>query len=591
VIKLGFPARTALWYIPVMARLLPKGFALAIAITLAGALPVSAQKEKAREPVALDVRITLLVSHLADQARLSEDLAFAVRAQTQAATMLWPYDCERARAIFRQAFQSLARDTLAASERRQLREELLNRIASRDTELAEELARSLAYSTEISKESVRAEAERRELLISVALQIVERDPYRAMALGQLSLGSPTVAPAPVREETALISQNFARLLVLMRAVDAGLSDLLFASAVIRLERAQAIDLNDIHTLGSYLVSSVNSTAKDSISRTVIERFLSLAFNQITLHRESQERAAPDEAAAVYFITRQLKDLFALYMPDRRLKVQRKIAEMNEAGALDRTADLSLTQPTSPADIAGDARASSNESERDSLYARAALGWLTKGEISEAQSAARSISNAQTRDRVLAQIARRQTSEGRIDDAVAVALGIEDDTARVAALVKLAGAALASRDRVRAIELLDEAEAEVIKGQPSVARAQSLLTIVGSFSALDTVRAFEVMQTAIKSINDIPAPGGQKRVAGDQQAGAAALNREDLFNLNFESTLAVLAQTDFDRALLLAQQLTIKDASLIAQLAVCRGGLARAPDVEHVADDEEVGAKH
>lgn len=554
-----------------MGRLLPKIFALAIVITLAGASSVRAQNKKSSEPVALDVRITLLVSHLADQARLSEDLTFAVRAQSQAATLLWPYDCERARAIFRQAFQSLARETLSQSDRRQLREELLNRIASRDTELAEELTRALVYLVDNQKET-RAEAERRELLITVALQIVERDPYRAMALGQLSLGSPSASSANSREDGALISQNFARLLVLMRAVDSGLSDLLFSSAVIRLERAQAISLDDIHTLGSYLVSSVNSSVKDSISRPVIERFLSLAFNQIMLHRNSEERGKPDEAAAVYFITRQLTDLFARYIPDRFKKVQRKIDEMNEPSALDRTADLSMAQPTSPADIAGDARASSNESERDSLYARAALGWLTKGEMNEAQSAARSISNREMRDRVLAQIARRQTSEGRIDEAVAVALRIEDVTARVSVLVKLAGAALASRDRVRAVELLDEAEAEAIKAQPSVARAQSLLTIVSSFSAVDTVRAFEVMQTAIKSINEIPAPA-------------------DLYNLNFESTLAVLAQTDFDRALLLAQQLTIKDASLIAQLAVCRGGLARALETEHAAGDEEAGEKH
>ncbi|HEX5736163.1 MAG TPA: hypothetical protein VF131_25265 [Blastocatellia bacterium] len=553
-----------------MARLLAKVSAPAIVILLACALPVSAQKKEPGRPVALDVRITLLLAQLADQARLSDDLAFAVRAQSQAATLLWPHDRERSRAIFRQAFQSLARETLTASERRQLREELLNRIASRDTELAEELARAAAYTSESSKETARSDAERRELLISVALQIVERDPYRAMALGQLSLGG--ASPA-AREETALISQNFARLLVLMRGVDASLSDLLFASAVVRLERAQSIELNDIHTLGSYLVSSVNSSAKDSLARPVIERFLNIAFKQIMLYRDSRERAGPDEPAAIYFITRQLTDLFARYMPDRRIKVQRKIDEMNEPGALDRTSDLSLTQPTSPADIAGDARASSNETERDSLYARAALAWLAKGEINEARSAARSISNRETRDRVLAQIARRQTSEGRIDDAVAVALDIEDDTARVGALVKLAGAALASRDRVRAIELLDEAEAEAIKAQPSIARAQSLLTIVSTFSTLDTVRAFEVMQTAIKSINDIPAPTSAEQ-----------------FNLSFESTLAVLAQTDFDRALLLAQQLTIKDASLIAQLAVCRGGLARAPESEH-AGEEEAGPIH
>jgi hypothetical protein len=572
-----------------MARRLRKIFALAIVFTLAVAVIVRANDKKGSEPVALDVRITLLLSHLADQARLSDDLAFAVRAQSQAANLLWPYDCERARAIFRQAFQSLSRETLSQSDRRQLREELLNRVASRDTELAEDLARALVYSADNQKEA-RADAERRELLITVALQIVERDPYRAMALGQMSLGSPSSSPAGRGEDGALISQNFARLLVLMRAVDSGLSDLLFSSAVIRLERSQAINLDDIHTLGSYLVSSVNSSTRDSISRHVIERFLSLAFNQIMLHRNSEERGRPDDAA-VYFVTRQLTDLFARYMPDRFKRVQRKIDEMNEASTLERTADLGPAQPASPADIVGDARASSNESERDSLYARAALGWLAKGEMNEAQSAARSIANREMRDRVLSQIARRQTSEGRIDEAVAVALRIEDDTARVSVLVKLADAVLASRDRVRAVELLDEAEAEAIKAQPTLARAQSLLTIVSSFSAVDTVRAFEVMQTAIKSINEIPASGEQKKLAGNQPSDVAPSASAELYNLNFESTLAVLAQTDFDRALLLAQQLTIKDASLIAQLAVCRGGLARAPETEQAEGIEEAGEKH
>lgn len=116
-----------------MARLLAKVIAPAIVIMLACALPVSAQKKKAVEPVALDVRITLLLAQLADQARLSDDLAFAVRAQSQAATLLWPHDRERSRAIFRQAFQSLARETLPASERRQLREAPLNRTCFQGT--------------------------------------------------------------------------------------------------------------------------------------------------------------------------------------------------------------------------------------------------------------------------------------------------------------------------------------------------------------------------------------------------------------------------------------------------------------------------
>src|SRR2546426_12749329 len=52
-------------------------------------------------------RITSLLEQLADQSRSSDNLSFAVRAQSQAATLLWPHNSERARAIYRRAFQSL----------------------------------------------------------------------------------------------------------------------------------------------------------------------------------------------------------------------------------------------------------------------------------------------------------------------------------------------------------------------------------------------------------------------------------------------------------------------------------------------------
>src|SRR5262245_36989254 len=46
---------------------------------------------------ATDARITSLLLELADQARASDDPAFAVRAQAEAASLLWSRDTERAR--------------------------------------------------------------------------------------------------------------------------------------------------------------------------------------------------------------------------------------------------------------------------------------------------------------------------------------------------------------------------------------------------------------------------------------------------------------------------------------------------------------
>ncbi|HKP87605.1 MAG TPA: hypothetical protein VJZ26_16005 [Blastocatellia bacterium] len=591
--------------------------AVFIALVLAGATmsraqtSIGAKGQDARTITQRDLRIASLLIQLADQARLSDDLAFAARAQAQAATLLWATDSERARAIYRLAFKSLARPgaNLSLAEKQQLRSELLNQIAGRDPELAEELARSLADAAESSKEScagdspagncdqrdhaltqavagaasgnAQGEVERRELLISVALQVVERDPQRAMALGQLSLSSG-------------VSQNFSRLLMLMRTVDPAMADLLFSCALARLEQSPTVQILDIHTLGAYLVASVNSPAKQTLSRAEIVKFLHLALNQIMRRAESYSikgATRPDESAAIYFIQRQLADLFARYLPERSDQMIRKLSVINDDGARDHVIDPVSFRPSPPLEIAREAREAEDDRERDSLNARAALAWLGKGETREAQVAALKIADAQLRDRVFGQVARRYASEDRIEDAVWVARRIESDTARIDALVMLSGAALASKDRARATELLNEAEGYAIKARPAIARARSLLKIVSSFSAFDAVRGFEVMQAAVKAINEIAVPQDQgKQPSKANETKAEQVNLDELRDSAFEGTLATLARTDFERALLLAQQLDGKETSVAAQLAVCRGGLAIEPHKEQAhTEAEEIGS--
>jgi hypothetical protein len=577
-----------------MAWMVVRYIAVSIAVTLFGALSSHAQSARPAEPSPGHGRAVLLLAQLADQARLSDDLPFAVEAQSQAATLLWPHDREKARSIFRRAFSSLRPDrdpeagasaNITSAERRRLRAELLNRIAARDSELAEELARLLVYTTEqaATEAASRDDMERRELLLSVAQQVVEREPHRAMTLGQLSL-------------SLGISPELGRLLTLMRAVDPQLADLLFSAAVTRLEKCLAIELSELHTLGSYLVTSMNSAGRVNAPAPLIVKFLNLAYNRIMYRAVGTPEAASekgqDESAAAYFIGKQLTDLFARFLPERLPQLQRRVLELSGAGSFDAEVDLSYAQPSLPSDTAREARLATDDRERDALYARAALGWLARGEVLDAQSAASKISDAAMRDRVLAQIARRQTFEGRLDDAVAVAHRIENDTARVGVLVKLAGAALASGDRARAAELLNEAEKEAIGAAPHLARARALLTIAASFSSFDVLRAFEVMQSVVKAINGIsPASEASQESLAPAAASRATPKLGELYHLDFESTLSALARADFDRALILAQQLTIKEASLIAQLAVCRGAISGSPTDTQSAVDVGSGVRH
>ena len=228
--------------------------------------------------------------------------------------------------------------------------------------------------------------------------------------------------------------------------------------------------------------------------------------------------------------------------------------------------------------------------RDELYARAALAWLAKNEPRRAQSAAFEIEDSEMRDRVLGQIVRKHSLEGRIEDAAAVARRIEDGLSRVDALVMLASSALAAGNKPRAIEILNEAEGSSAKLRVP-ARMNSLLKVAGTVSSFDAARGFEMMQSVIKAMNETasqpPEDAGQPGLAKQPaQTDSQRARPRDLYSSSLDNTLAVLARADFERALLLAQQIEAKEAAVAAQLAVCRGGLAPKPssNLPTTADD-------
>src|SRR5512144_1505069 len=162
-----------------MAWMVVRSCAVSIALALAGGLvhaqsqrPAKTSAQASEAVIQQNTRIVSLLDQLADQARASDDLAFAVRAQAQAANLLWTQDVDRARSIYKRAFQSLmpspsskSRDetdrvdasqtpvvrTPSPADKLQLRAELLRQIAARDPQLAEDLARNLADSIESSK--------------------------------------------------------------------------------------------------------------------------------------------------------------------------------------------------------------------------------------------------------------------------------------------------------------------------------------------------------------------------------------------------------------------------------------------------------
>src|SRR5688572_5566428 len=91
-----------------MSREAPKKFAIVLVLAVVYSTALGVETPQPKENPGQNSRIQALLIHLADEARASEDLAFSVRAQAQAAELLWPRDSDRARQIFRRAYDSLA---------------------------------------------------------------------------------------------------------------------------------------------------------------------------------------------------------------------------------------------------------------------------------------------------------------------------------------------------------------------------------------------------------------------------------------------------------------------------------------------------
>src|SRR6185503_8912106 len=248
------------------------------------------------------------------------------------------------------------------------------------------------------------------------------------------------------------------------------ADLLFSNALERIQQTERPALADIHTLGAYVLTTVNSPASRPLSKALLVRFLNFGIDQIT-QKDAYSPANAGDESEVYFISRQLTELATRYQIDRLGELQRYLISAGYESTCEDSIDPRLLEVSAPSDITRDAREATNEMQRNALYARAALAWLGQADMKEAQAAALKITESATRDRVLIQIARRFASDAKSEDALLVVRRITDVAARVDGLVLLGAAASASKDRIRAVELLSEAEDGILKASPTIERAR------------------------------------------------------------------------------------------------------------------------
>ena len=473
--------------------------------TLPGSNTLSLQQQDALD----------LLKTLAQELKSEADKPAAASLQARIADVLWQYDDLFAKEVFRWAFDAAkkppsedltkaARATYIARQANSLRE-VLSRLGSHDQKRAEAWLKSLEEEKLSETRASEVNDVRRELLIQIALQLVTTDPGQAQRLGLLALSGNQVP------------EDFGRLLFALSNISRHQSDPLFRAAVASLRRNDCQYSSALVAIVNYVFSSSGALYPDA---SVNDAELLANYFVDAAWRQSRGAATLPEPSASFYGLVEARGwpIVSKYAPERMPELQgqmRELASRLSQSQFENTARLKTVQQQQLAvstrnnqDIEEQIERARKEKDvqvRDSLLNSLAHS-LMRSDSERALKLAGMIDDTEIRGQVeddINLIKIQQLLGGRsYEDARKVALKLKNNGLQAKVLVALASKSLSEKDTTRASDLLSEAVEITSKNDPVSDKLLSLLLIAQQFVKFDSIRGFEVLGSAIKTVNQL-----------------------------------------------------------------------------------------
>ncbi|HYV83977.1 MAG TPA: hypothetical protein VE931_10700 [Pyrinomonadaceae bacterium] len=566
-----------------------------------------------------------LVSTLADEARSFKDQTRRARVQARAADVLWDTDPERARELFRRAWEAAETvDTETAKKRAEemkrleseggpvvvrggpdLRSEVLRLVARRDRKLGEEFLKALDEAAE--KQRSEAATDRRN------------DPNSRLGTSQrLQLARRLVEDGEVERamqfaEPALTGINIDTIFFLsaLREKNARIADAAYIVLLTLVARDPNSDANTISGLSSYLFTPFlyvtfepsgganqsrqrGPTPAPEADQSLRNNFLKVAY-QILM----QPLAAPDQDRTTsgqtgkYLIIKRLLPLFEQYAPDLApgLRTQMTALASSVPAQMQQGENRAVSVGIQPDSAESDPaqrmqerldRAKTSD-ERDAIYADYAVVFAQDGDA-RAKDLVDKIENTELRKSVkaytdfqLVQLAIRKKDVPEITRLVKS--GDLTSIQKVWALTSAAKLVVA-QERSHATDLLDEALAEsrrISASDPD--RARALTAVAVGLADVDRVRAWEVLSEVVKAANGADAYTGEdSRISSQLQTKMMVLvSNSTAEDFDLLAVFRHLARADLMRAIQLAKTFTGEAPRAVATLAIARTMLEKKKD--------------
>jgi tetratricopeptide (TPR) repeat protein len=579
---------------------------LSVLIASAGApaaraqAPAAAVSSKAAELTIEQQNALGVLDSLADQAKGIDDEAVRIRVEARVADVMWDRDRERAKRLYRRVFDEI--DDLNESlvdpgsapvgARQELRVEMFASLFRLDPAFATQLARSLDDDPEMyDGEGLPFDnlSDRSSTLLRVATSLAPRNPQLAVELGRQCLEG----GVPV---------EFSSLLLALGSSSPQLADAL-ADEAARAALQSAQGPLEMWGVAAYLFPDlrIDDSGDDAgvasgpdLKRRFLEAAYAVTGRYVAALGEHAAGANPDPSAPVdpssvyvgqglmmtYGFARQLAPMFDAYDPERATAFRVLVGQIEGSAPADVRDRIGVTSGTSdsPNAIAARASEATDPSLRAALYARAAALAMHRDGYDAAKGYVAKIEDPDERARVLAPLAREAAAaaaqERRYDDARRIAGDIVDLDERAAVYCELARSLIAANKRQPALDLLDDAQRILLKegAVMTETKARALVRVANLYAAIDALRGFDVMRTAVDAVN--------KGLSLPADAAKAGRNPALLFRLSeFDASqgLEELARTDYFRALALAQGIEAHPLSILAQIGVIRGAMRPLPN--------------
>lgn len=268
------------------------------------------------------------------------------------------------------------------------------------------------------------------------------------------------------------------------------------------------------------------------------------------------------------------------LPSKATAVKAKLSEMG-VGNLQNMAQqrpfMNLGEnPTT--DSLMQAAASAPQPMQDRLYQQAAYRALEEGNVDRARQIATDHLPAKSRDTVMQRIEFREMAtkadSARFEEIRQTMNRLQSEGEKLGFLLQLANEAQKTNPKV-ATQLLEEARQMTNRRAASYEQIEQQLRVARGFAAVDPARSFEVLEPAIGQINELLSAaailnGFEINMFRDGEMAMTPGNGITSMINRIGQELAVLANSDIERAEVLASRFQLAEPRIMTRMLIVQG---------------------